>query len=175
MARTQTPAAVPSTDLAVRSSSDLAAMPDVLAELERILITNERVEDVASEDDADRIASEIIAQILAAGSDKELDMMQGGAIGWRDLLGVPVELIGFRWRPSSFEDGSSLFFVVLGNRLDTGDPVILTTGARNVLAQLVNRAQRGTLTGAIVKLVEAPKATRNGFKPLWLQSVEAGA
>lgn len=164
MARTQQ---TPGTSIAVRSSSDLATDADVLAEVKRVLITNERIPDAV--EDPEAISAEIVAQILAAGSDKELATMQSGAIGWRELLDIPVELIGFRWRPSSFEDGSSVFFVVAGNRLDTGEPVILTTGSRNVLAQLVNMAERGTITGAIVRLVEADKATRQGFKPLWLQ------
>lgn len=172
MAKTQT-SPVPSTDLVVYNSADLAVNETILSELERVLITNERIDDTTSPEDTERIANEIVAQILAAEDDRMLDLMQGGAIGWRELQDVPIELVGFRWRPSTFEDGASLFFVVLGTRLDTGDPVILTTGGRNVLAQLVNKAKRGTLTGSIVKLVEG-KPTRAGFKPLWLQSVNPG-
>jgi len=167
MAKTQTE---PGTTLAVRSSSDLAAGDEVLAELERVLVSNERVE--PAEEDADKMASEIVAQILAAESDEELAAMQGGnTIGWRDLLGVPVELVGFRWRPSDYDEGASLYFVVFGVRLDTGEPVVLTTGSRNIMAQLVNRAKRGALSGAVVKATEPEKTTRAGFKPLWLVTV----
>ena len=166
MAKTQTPGS----ELAVRSSTDLIAESDVLAELERVLVSNERVEPTS--DDPDKMAAEIVAQILAAESDEELAAMQGGnAIGWRELLNVPVELHGFRWRPSDYEEGASLYFVVFGVRLDTGDSVVLTTGSRNIMAQLVNRARRGVLSGAVVKAVEADKATQRGFKPLWLVTI----
>lgn len=166
MAKTQTP----STDLVVRSSADLTTDGDLLTTLERVLVTNERVE--APEENAEAMAAEIVAQILAAETDEQLMAIEAGsAVGWRELLEVPVELLGFRWRPSDYDEGSSLYFVVFGNRLDNGDPVVLTTGARNVLAQLVNRAKRGTLTGAIVKLVQSEKPTKAGYRPLWLRTV----
>lgn len=164
MAKTQT------TDIAVRTSTDLVADADVLLELERVLVSNERVE--PADDDPDKMAAEIVAQILAAESDEQLAAMQGGnAIGWRDLLDVPIELLGFRWRPSDYDEGASLYFVVFGTRLDTGEGVVLTTGSRNIMAQLVNRAKRGALSGAVVKATQAEKATQRGFHPLWLVSV----
>lgn len=165
MPKTQTA----STALVVRSSAELATDADLLNELERILVTNDRVE--AVDDDPDAIAAEIVKQILAAESDDELDAVAGGeAVGWGDLLDVPVELLGFRWRPSDFDEGSSVYFVVFANRLDTGAPVVLTTGSRNILAQLVNRAKRGALTGAVVSAVKAEKPTKRGFYPLRLRS-----
>ena len=60
MAKTQTE---PGTTLAVRSSSDLAAGDEVLAELERVLVSNERVEPAVH-----------LARCLAAGA-----AGQGGA------------------------------------------------------------------------------------------------
>ena len=151
--------------IAVRSSSDL----ETLGELENILLTNERQAPVS--DDPEEISREIIAQLLAAESDAELEQA-GQAIGWRDLEHVPVRLAGFRWRPSSYDEGSAVFFVVQGTRLDTDEPVVLTTGARNVLAQLCNMARRGTLVGAVRALRQADKETANGFRPLWLYTPE---
>ncbi len=163
MAKTQTPG----TDLVVASSNDLTAGSDQLKELERILITNEHVE--AFDDDPDKMAAEIVAQILAAESDEQLNAMQGGnAVGWQELLDVPVRVEGFRWRPTDYEEGSSLYFVVFAYRVDDGEPIVLTTGSRNILAQLVNKAGRGVLTGTVVKAVKSKKATKRGFYPLWL-------
>lgn len=137
-----------------------------LAELERILLTDETVEVV---DDPAEMAKEIVAQLLGAESDEELESF-GQAIGWRDLQGVPVEIHNFRWRPSDFagEGGASVYFVVEGTRLDDGDRVVLTTGSRNVLAQLTNLAKRGRIPGAVRMMTKAEKATRGGFHPLWL-------
>lgn len=152
------------TDLIVRSSSDIAQ----LNELERILLTDETVEVV---DDPALMAKEIVAQLLGAETDEELESF-GEAIGWRDLQGVPIEIHGFRWRPSEFqgEGGASVFFVVEGTRLDDGDRVVLTTGSRNVLAQLTNLAKRGRIPGAIRMITKADKATKQGFYPLWLKT-----
>lgn len=160
MAKVQNTENVP----AVRGSSEIAQ----LDELERLLVSGERTEVV---EDPALMTRQVIEQLLAAESDEEL-FSSGQAIGWRNLLGLPVELNGFRWRPSSFEEGSNVFFVVFGKRMDNGEPVVLTTGASGILAQLVNLARRGRLVGAVVKMVEADKPTRSGYKPLRLELVQ---
>ena len=149
--------------LVVRSSTDLAQVE----ELERILLGSADIPEVVS--DPAQVSREIMAQLLAAESDEELEQM-GAAIGWRELEGVPVEIKGFNWRPSTFEEGGGhrVFFVVRGTRLDTGENVVLTTGAGNVLAQLANMAKRGTLVGAVRAIHRAEKPTSNGYYPLWL-------
>lgn len=152
--------------IAVRSSSDLAT----LDELKQILVSNQVEGQVV--DDPEQISAEIVAQLLSATTDAELERV-GTAEGWRDLIDVPVRLAGFRWRPSSFDEGSAVFFVVFGERLDTGEQVVLTTGARNVLAQLCNMAERGTLVGAVRAIRESDSPTRNGYRPLWLYTPEA--
>lgn len=167
---------VQTSEIAVRSSSDLAA----LDELDQILLTGELNVEVV--EDPDQISRQIVAQLLAAESDEELEAF-GDAIGWREFAvpksrvaeGTPIEIRGFRWRPSSFEEGAPVFFVVAGIRLDTGDRVTLTTGSLNVLAQLSNMARRGTLVGAVRVMVEADKATQRGFKPLWLMTPPTSA
>lgn len=150
-------------DLVVRKSTDVAQ----LDELERILLGDAELPDVV--DDPAEISREIMAQLLAAESDEELEAV-GEAIGWRELPGVPMELHGFRWRPSSFEEGAPVFFVVNATRLDSGARVVLTTGSGNILAQLCNMARRGTLVGAIRALEIADTPTKQGFRPNWLRT-----
>ncbi len=152
-----------SQELVVRSSTDLAA----IEELEKILLGEAEIPAVV--DDPAQISKEIIAQLLAAESDEELEQV-GAAQGWRDLAGVPVEIRGFKWRPSSFEEGAPVFFVVSGTRMDTGERVVLTTGSGNVLAQLANMARRQTLVGAIRAVEIADKPTKAGFRPYWLKT-----
>lgn len=163
----------PSTDLVERvySSTDLAQLVD----LERILTApaddmSVQVPDVS--DDPEAISREIIAQLLAATSDDELENRK--ALSWRDeLAGVPLELRSFHWRPSGFKDkdgtpqGQRVFFVVQAVRLDTGEFVTTTTGSANVLAAIVNLAKRGRIPGAIRQLEKLPE-TSNGFTPLAL-------
>lgn len=155
----------------VYSGTDLAQ----LADLERILTApsddmSVQVPDV--NDDPEAVSREIIAQLLGAESDDELENRR--ALSWRnELSGVPLELRSFSWRPSTFKkddgtpQGLRVFFVVQAVRLDTGELVTTTTGSANVLAALVNLAKRGRIPGAIRQLEKLPE-TRNGFTPLIL-------
>lgn len=155
-----------STDLVPQSMGmDVAS----LDQLDEILRTGEMNIEVI--DDPDSISRSIIDQLLAADSDEQLQDF-GNATGWRELLEVPIELRGFRWRVSEYAEGAPIYFIVSGTRLDTGDGVTLTTGSLNVLAQLSNMARRGTLVGGVWQLHEAEKATKAGFKPLWLVQPE---
>jgi len=153
-------------ELAVRSHGDVAQ----LDELEQILLGEKELPEIV--DDPAEIQREIMAQLLSAESDEELESV-GSATGWRELAGVPMELHGFRWRPSSFEEGAAVFFVVAATRLDTGERVALTTGSGNVLAQLCNMARRGTLVGSIRTLEIADTPTKAGFRPNWLRTPTA--
>lgn len=150
-------------EIAVRNHADVAALND----LEAILLGEKELPEIV--DDPAEIQREIMAQLLSAGSDAELEAV-GSATGWRELAGVPMELHGFRWRPSSFEEGAAVFFVVDATRLDTGQRVALTTGSGNILAQLVNMARRNTLVGAVRALEIAETPTRAGFRPNWLRT-----
>lgn len=141
-----------------------------LDELDEILRTGEMNAEVV--DDPDSISRSIIAQLLGADSDEALQDF-GNATGWRELLDTPIELHGFRWRVSDYQEGAPIYFIVSGTRLDTGERVTLTTGSLNVLAQLSNMARRGTLVGGIWQLHEAEKPTKAGFKPLWLVQPES--
>lgn len=147
--------------LVVRSSSDLAS----LTELERVLLNDEEVEFV---DDPQAMQREITAQLLGAESDEELEAF-GQAVGWQELLNVPVTIYGFRWRPSDFEEGASIYFIADVARQDTGERLAVTTGSRNVLAQLTNLAKRERLP-VTRYLAKSEKPTRGGFHPLWLRT-----
>lgn len=158
-ANTSTELAVP-----VRTSLELAS----LNELAEVMRSGERVEIV---DDPEQISREIFEQILGSKTDADLNQM-GQATGWRELEGQQI-LLGaeFRWRPSSYTEGAPVFLVVPANKIGPEgvlEPVVLTTGSRNVIAQLMNMAARGTLEGRVVSLERAPKASSKGFYPLWL-------
>jgi hypothetical protein len=156
-----------STAIAVRSSTDLAG----LDEFDKILTG--QIEPPEVIDDPREISNEILMQLLSADSDEALQNF-GNAVGWRDLEGVPVMLTGFRWRPSSFDEGGPVYVIVNGFRTDTGEQVVLTTGSGNVLAQLSNLARRERLgqTDCVWRLVRSAKATAAGYYPLHLEKVE---
>lgn len=162
-------AAAPGGELATRSfaSTDL----EHLQTLKDILLTGELNVEVI--DDPGEISRGIVAQLLAAGSDEELENF-GNAEGWREFMGVPFELHGFRWLPSDYagEGGSAIYFVVQATNLESGERQTLTTGSMNVLAQLTNMAERGTLVGAVRMLTKAERDTKGGFRPYWLVTPE---
>ena len=120
-------------------------------------------------DDPDEISRQIIMQLLGAETEAELENF-GQAQGWRELQDIPMELQGFRWRPTSFDEGGPVYVIVNATRLDTGEAVVLTTGSANVLAQLSWLARHGRLPGAIKMLTRAHKDTARGFRPLWLKT-----
>lgn len=159
MAKSETPS---SAAIAVRTSTDM----DALNELENILRTgvgpNQSVES-----DPEAIQREIIAELLDAETDDELEFV-GNAEGWQDMEGVPVVIQGFRWRPSEYDKGSPVFAVVYATRVDDGARVVLTCGSGGVMAQLCNLAKRNRLPGAIRALKRADKPTKGGFYPLRL-------
>lgn len=149
----------------LRSSADLAQV----TELEEILLSGQ-LPDAQVMTDPEEAQRQIIAQLLSAQTDDELENF-GNAISWQDLKGVPVEIHGFRWLPSQYEEGPAVFMVVSATKLDDGERVVLTTGGANIMAQLANMAKRGTLVGAIRELTEGTK-TRQGYVPLWLRTPE---
>lgn len=141
-----------------------------LDRLDEILRTGE-VDGPEIVDDPAEISRSIVSQLLSAESDEELQNF-GNAEGWKDYVGVPMELHGFRWQKSDFDQGAPIYFVVQATDLTTGERKVLTTGSMNVLAQLSNMARRGTLVGGVWMLTEGGK-TRSGFTPLWLTQPEA--
>lgn len=143
--------------------------PGSLDELQAILMDELEPPEVSTDPEA--ISREIMLQILTAETDEAM-LAVGSATSWQDLLGIPVEIHSFHWRPSRYDQGSKVFFVVTAIRLDTGENVILTTSGTNVLAMLINLARRNRFP-SVWKLVEAEKETANGYKPLWLVKADA--
>lgn len=153
-----------SQSLVVRHSTDVAS----LNEIEQALRTGVAPEEV--ERDPEDVARELIEQLLTAESDEELERPE--AEGWGEFVGVPFEVQSFVWRPSSFEEGQAVFLVVRALDLRDGRLRVLTTGSGQVIAQLVNRAKRGTLP-AILEL--AAGETKKGRTVFWLKTPDAVA
>ncbi len=163
-------AAAAGTSLSVASiSHDLAS----LDQFDEILRTGEYNVEII--DDPGEISRQIIDQLLAAGSDAELQAF-GNAEGWREHLEVPMELKNFKWLRSTIEgDGLPVYVVVQATDLTTGEARTLTCGSANVLAQLSNMARRGTLVGGVWMLVQSEQPTKAGYRPLMLKQPPAAA
>jgi hypothetical protein len=148
--------------ITVRRSTNIVA----IGELERALLEGEAPVEVES--DPVEVSREIIAALLAAESDEQLERLE--AEGWGQYVGVPFEILDFVWRPSSFNEGHPVFLVVRGMRMDDGSPHVLTTGSGQVMAQLANLAKRERLP-AIRELAAAE--TKAGNQVYWLKTPES--
>lgn len=151
------------TEIVIRSHDDVD-------EFVRILAGGEIPEDTGFDDDPDEVQRRIIEQILRAPDVTGMFAAASGsdAVGWREYRGKPVEIRGFRWRPSDFDVGSPVFVIVQATDIATGEIVNLTTGAAAVLAQLAWMAKHEQLVGAKVTLMESDKPTKAGYRPLKL-------
>lgn len=148
--------------LAVRRSTDLAALTD----LGRILASGQFDTEII--DDPDEISRQIIEELLTAESDEELES-SGRATGWLEYEGVPVEIHNFRWRKSDYTEGAPIYLIVSATDMRDGEGLILTTGSKNVIAALINLAMRDRFPVVRI-LTRADKPTTKGYYPLWLSS-----
>jgi hypothetical protein len=154
-----------SQELVLYDSSDPASLNEFASIISGIKPAQEIVQD------PEEIQRQIVVQLLHASSDEELEAF-GSAVGWQTLEEVPIRIDGFRWRPSDFEAGAPVYVLVNGERLDTGDSVVLTTGSYNIMAQLANLAARKRFP-AVRYLKVAERTTKGGFHPLWLVTPDA--
>jgi hypothetical protein len=121
------------------------------------------------DDDPEKIADSIVSRILRAESVD--DVLAPQAIEHaRDLIGVPMEIRSARFQRSDYEEGPEVYMVCEAEVLDDGRVTTFSCGGRSVMAQVYRIAQLGGLPFQGV-LVQSPKPTRRGFRPLWLESL----
>jgi hypothetical protein len=148
--------------MTVRRANDLAAV----SELEQALLEGKAPVEV--DRDPEDVSREIIAQLLAAESDDQLERLE--AEGWGEYVGVPFDVLDFVWRPSSYDEGQPVFLVVRAMRVDDGTPHVLTTGSGQVMAQLANLAKRDRLP-VVRELASAETKSKNTV--FWLKTPDA--
>lgn len=151
-----------SQSIEIRRASDIAAVK----ELEQALLSGKAPIEV--ERDPEDVSREIIAALLSAESDEELERLE--AEGWGEYEGVAFEILDFVWRPSSFDEGQPVFLVVRALSMEDGSPHVLTTGSGQVMAQLANLAKRDRLP-AIRELASAE--TKKQRTVYWLKTPDA--
>lgn len=118
------------------------------------------------------VAARIDAEILNASSVEEL-FGERSVIHARDYLNRPFRLLDVEWRPSTFDEEGLPFFAVLHIVTTDGEPAVMTTGARSVMLKAAKASSAGWLPLS-VRLVQAEKATDNGYRPLDLVAAPDG-
>lgn len=119
-----------------------------------------------SEVDPDQVSLEIIGRILKATSVDDV-LGGGGATHARDFLDVPFTLTGVRFNRSDFGDNGPAFYALLEGADRNGEPVLVTCGARNVIAQAWKLRDMGSLP-VQVEIQESERPTAAGYKVMWL-------
>jgi hypothetical protein len=121
--------------------------------------------------DPDSDAKSIVARIMNAETEAEIFGGPGNLMSSEDMIGKPFTLHDVEFRRSDIEGAGpgvySLLHVTLPGTTST---VLVTCGARNVMAAAFRAKQLSMLPRGPVTLVEGKK-TRQGFTPLWLQDV----
>lgn len=123
------------------------------------------------------MSRQIMERILAAESFEDA-FTQQNLTPWRSMLGVPVVVrdVHFNRSTVATDGGPSVYAVVDVQPIDTksgelaGEPVSVTCGGANVLAQLVKGLEQGWLLEEKrpVRMIE--NATAQGYGALWLEA-----
>ena len=117
--------------------------------------------------DPEHVSIDIIGRILNATTVD--DVLGGaGATHARDFLNVPFVLTSVRFNQSDFGDSGPAFYALLEGANGDGEPVTVTCGARNVIAQAWKLREMNALPVKLV-LQESERTTRAGFKVMWLE------
>lgn len=128
-------------------------------------------DDASNELDPEQVSIDIIGRILNATSVD--DVLGGaGATHARDFLNVPFTLTNVRFNRSDFDESGPSFYALLEGADGNGEPVTVTCGARNVIAQAWKLNDMGALPVALV-LQESERTTRRGYKVMWLEKAPA--
>lgn len=141
----------------------------LLDEVEKALLDPAAKLSVVENEDAEAVQRSIIMSILESSD----PLHRAETLGGRDLIGVPLRVKSVSWRNSDFEgEGLGIFAVMNAQRQDGGD-VVVTTGSRNVLAQLYRLAKDGNIP---FDAAFSESTTGSGYKVLWLEAAkwEAG-
>lgn len=120
-------------------------------------------------EDPEEASMAIVERILQAGSPDEV-LQPAEPLKARELLGIPLEIKGFRFMRSSYGGREGVYAVIDAWRLDTGEAILVTCGGRNVLAQLYRLATLDALP-VRVYFEQSSRPTDSGYFPLWLRPV----
>lgn len=118
--------------------------------------------------DADVIAFQIAQRIMDSDS-PEAVLAEQTLPDAAEFLGQPLQVEEVGFLKSDFEGGLGLYAIIAGRAVGTDEPFRFSCGGTNVVAQLARLMELNALPAQVV-LMEAPRPTAQGFKPLWLKA-----
>jgi hypothetical protein len=137
----------------------------LLDEVEKALLDPSAKLSLVENEDAEAVQRSIIESILTSAD----PLHRAETLGGRDLIGVPLRVKKVDWRNSDFEgEGLGIFAVMHATQTD-GTDVVITTGSRNVMAQLYRLAKDGNIP---FDAAFSESTTGSGYKVLWLEAAK---
>lgn len=139
-------------------------------------ISNREVEafltsvDAQVNDDPAAVAASIVASILQA-PDAQSVLQQASTTQAVDVLDQRLLIRGQRFNKSDKADGPG-FYAIIDAVSDDGEVMLITCGARNVMAQIYRLGELGALP-CHAAIVQQDKPTAAGFYPMSLEGREA--
>jgi hypothetical protein len=120
--------------------------------------------------DPESVAARIAKQLLSAESAEDLTKT-GQTWSFADLLGVPVEARSVVVQRSTLEgDGPGTYMLIEATNLTSGEDIVITCGAMNVMQRLAIANDRGWLPFRF-KVKKSDEPTQRGFNPYIMESV----
>lgn len=113
-----------------------------------------------------------IAEDILAADDLGALFKERKSIAARDLVGVALRINSVKIRASTLEGKQGNYLLIDAVLLDTGEVIVMNTGAPNIVALLLRAAQLGVLPLEVV-VAEAAKATPGRNAPLTLRPIGA--
>lgn len=120
---------------------------------------------------ADQTSIDIIAKILQA-TDAASVLGREDVTHARDFIDRPFTLTGVRFNKSDYDGAGPAFYALLEGADADGVKVLITCGAKNVIAQAWKLADLGALP-IVVVLKQSAKPTAAGFHVMWLEAASA--
>jgi hypothetical protein len=127
-----------------------------------------------AESEGSQLGAEVSAsqmdKILTAETEEEIwDADEGGTFSGQDMIDIELMIQSFTVAPSSdeFEAALGVYANIKATRLDTGEEVIVNTGADKIITKLRMFEQKGLLPiGGVIKAVKTPKGSMLKLRPL---------
>lgn len=139
------------------------ALPDKYVKLREMMADAESRAAMSPEE----IQHSMVERILNAATIDEVFAIQEARHA-RDLLGVPIEVVDFKFNESDFEAGAKYYVVLDCYDVETGDKMAVTCGGATVVAQLYQLGHLGAFP-IKVKFSQSKRPTKQGFFPLSLE------
>lgn len=117
--------------------------------------------------DPEQASREIVLRILES-PDVDAVFDQAGTTPCTEIIGKQIQIEGARAMKSAFESGATMYLLLDVVDLATGEKLLVTCGARNVMAQLY-RIQQLDGYPVACRITKSERPTAEGYYPLWLK------